>query len=116
MSAIKLMENNPEADAVVSVNHIEEPHPDKLFKINHENQLEPYMEKYKKPYEGRRQDLPKVYSRNGAIYLIKVDHILNESSIYGGVTIPYIMPFERSINIDTYNDIILMKSILNHEK
>ena len=65
------------------------------------------MEKYKKPYEGRRQDLPKVYSRNGAIYLIKVDHILNESSIYGGVTIPYIMPFERSINIDTYNDIIV---------
>ena len=116
INSIQLMRENLTATAVVSVTKIDEPHPDKLFKINKNNYLESYIERYKQPFEGRRQDLPNVYARNGAIYLVKTEHLLNKKSIYGGITIPYEMPFERSVNIDSYHDITIMESLLNRGK
>jgi len=116
INCLNLMEQNPFVSTVVSVTEVSEPHPDKLFKINKNNIIEPYIEKYNKPFEGRRQDLEKVYSRNGAIYLINVKHLLAKKLIYCGTTIPYQMPFERSVNIDSYNDLIIMEALLKHEK
>lgn len=115
-NCIDLMDRNPAASSIVSVTEISEPHPDKMFKISKNNTLESYNEKYKKPFEGRRQDLTPVYSRNGAIYLINVEHLLHKKSIYCGITIPYQMPFERSVNIDSYNDLTVMEAILKNEK
>lgn len=52
----------------------------------------------------RRQELPKAYVRNGAIYLTKTEVILRRKSLYGD-SIGYLeMPVERSANIDTLAD------------
>ncbi|HLD22769.1 MAG TPA: acylneuraminate cytidylyltransferase family protein [Sulfuricurvum sp.] len=52
----------------------------------------------------RRQDAPKSYDMNASIYIWKRDIILNENSLFLGKTGLYVMPEERSIDIDTELD------------
>jgi len=52
----------------------------------------------------RRQDTPKSYDMNASIYIWKRDTILNETSIFLENTGLYIMPEERSIDIDSELD------------
>lgn len=52
----------------------------------------------------RRQDAPKSYDMNASIYIWKRDTILNESSIFLEKTGLYVMPEERSIDIDNELD------------
>lgn len=48
----------------------------------------------------RRQDLPEVYSLNGAIYVAQVDWLLHNKTFVTDETYAYIMPGERSVDID----------------
>ena len=52
----------------------------------------------------RRQDAPKSYDMNASIYIWKRDVILNENSLFLENTGLYVMPEERSIDIDTELD------------
>lgn len=52
----------------------------------------------------RRQDAPKSYDMNASIYIWKRDTILNEKSIFLEKTGLYVMPEERSIDIDNEMD------------
>jgi len=52
----------------------------------------------------RRQDAPKSYDMNASIYIWKRDVVLNENSIFLEKTGLYVMPEERSIDIDTELD------------
>ncbi len=49
----------------------------------------------------RRQDAPKSYDMNASIYIWKRDNILNKKSLFLEKTGLYVMPEERSIDIDT---------------
>lgn len=61
----------------------------------------------------RRQDLPKVYRYNGAIYIIKTDVFIKERTFETDNITGYVMATEKSIDIDTITDFkiaeILMK-------
>lgn len=52
----------------------------------------------------RRQDAPKSYDMNASIYIWKRDVILNEGSLFLEKTGLYVMPEERSIDIDNELD------------
>lgn len=52
----------------------------------------------------RRQDAPKSYDMNASIYIWKRDSILNEKALFLETTGLYVMPEERSIDIDTELD------------
>lgn len=52
----------------------------------------------------RRQDTPKSYDMNASIYIWKRHIILNENSLFLENTGLYVMPEERSIDIDTELD------------
>lgn len=52
----------------------------------------------------RRQDAPKSYDMNASIYIWKRDIILNEKTLFLDKTGLYVMPEERSIDIDTELD------------
>jgi len=52
----------------------------------------------------RRQDAPKSYDMNASIYIWKRDVILNVKSLFTEKTGLYVMPEERSIDIDTEID------------
>lgn len=55
----------------------------------------------------RRQDLPPALWRNGAIYLVKTEVFKRQQKFITKDCIPYVMPAERSVNIDSIEDLKL---------
>ncbi|WP_304063972.1 cytidylyltransferase domain-containing protein [Pedobacter glucosidilyticus] len=90
-------------DMVVSVKEAKE---NPYFTLFEEN-TEGFLTKSKEGHFKRRQDCPKVYAYNGAMYLIRVK-ALHEKGISNFNHIKKIlMPVERSIDIDTEADWVL---------
>jgi N-acylneuraminate cytidylyltransferase len=53
----------------------------------------------------RRQDLPKVWAINEAIYVFRTPLLFDaEPSLYGDRTVVYVMPAERGLAIDDARD------------
>ena len=52
----------------------------------------------------RRQDLPAVFTLNGAVYAARVPHLQQTRSFVAADTVAHLMPRERSIDIDTLED------------
>jgi len=52
----------------------------------------------------RRQDLPKVYALNGAVYVAKISKLFNSRSFINNNTYSYVMSPKRSIDIDSVKD------------
>jgi len=97
------------ADSVVSVYQVEKLHPWKIKRIV-DDRLVAYIEN---EIEGtRRQDLPLVYIRNGGIYAVQRDIIMKRNSIFGTDCRPYIMPPERSVDINNEMDFIFAEALL----
>lgn len=92
-------------NSLVSVTLLEEPHPFKLKKIQNKF-LVPFLKNTNS--EIPRQQLDKVYKLNGSIYLIK-KNILEYKKSFFDKTMPYIMDEKYSLNIDTINDLKLLK-------
>jgi CMP-N,N'-diacetyllegionaminic acid synthase len=61
----------------------------------------------------RSQDLPIYYRLNGAIYVAKIDYLLENEGFFGSNTTAYIMDQKRSVDIDTKIDYELCKLLLN---
>ena len=55
---------------------------------------------------------PPAYMRNGAIYVTKRDTLIEKNSIWGDSITPYIMPQERSHNIDDEIDFITSELVM----
>lgn len=77
--------------------------PYKSFKENKLGYLEGLVDN-KTPFM-RRQDLPKVYMPNGAIYITYVNIFLKTGSLFSAKTLPYIMDAIISIDIDNEEDV-----------
>jgi len=100
-------EENTEADAIVSVVRHDAPHPDKIMKIDNG---------WLRSYLGRetmvpRQSLPPVYALNGAFYLISLLGLQKKRTFIPEYSIPFIMPPERSVNLDGPLDLMLINLI-----
>lgn len=87
------------ADSVVGVCPVLHDHPHFLMRINDGGLVEPYDGTRAVPL--RHQEIPPVYALNGAIYLARRETLLARRSWFGGQTRPYVMPVERSMDIDT---------------
>lgn len=98
-----------QADAVVSVTEASA-HPYWMKRINKAGHLEDFLSK-EQSYT-QRQMLPAVYTLNGAIYLTRRDTLLQRSSFYGEATYAYVMPPERSIDIDSPWDLHVVDLIM----
>ena len=57
----------------------------------------------------RRQDLPKTYLSNGAIYIIKVEEFLNRNKFFTDKTVSFVMDAKKSIDLDTLEDLEKIK-------
>ena len=69
------------------------------------------VKKFKKKLT-RRQDTPKVYDINASIYIWSRKSILNQKKIITNQTGAYLMPSERSIDIDSYLDWKIVEFLL----
>lgn len=60
-----------------------------------------------------RQDIPPVYALNGAVYVAEVSWLLKNQGFVNDETLAYVMPKERSIDIDTETDLAISTIILS---
>lgn len=96
-------------DSVVSVCEVEHP-PLWMYTIEYDK-LKPLIESRDKII--RRQDAPKVYRPNGAVYVTHRDTIVKENRLIGNDTRPYIMSPMRSIDIDAELDFKLAELLMS---
>lgn len=61
----------------------------------------------------RRQEMPLYYRVNGCIYINKISELSSEKS-FNDNSVPYIMPPERSIDIDEWKDIVVARYYLEN--
>jgi len=102
-----------DTESVVSVTRVWDHHPSRLKYIE-DDELRDF---YPEVAESRRQDLePAAYVRNGSIYATSVDAFRRTGCRLSGVTRPYVMPEERSINIDEERDFMLAELIMKEGK
>jgi len=60
----------------------------------------------------RRQDMPKAFVLNGAVYVNHCETLLKEHNTLPKGTLAYVMPVERSLDLDTEWDFYLAEKIL----
>ena len=101
-------------DAIVSVTPVE-CHPYWMKQIDKTGHMHDFIT-LETPIT-RRQDLPPLYSLNGALYLARWSILLELRTWYTDNTIAFVMPRERSLEIDSSWDLYLAELILkNREK
>jgi CMP-N-acetylneuraminic acid synthetase len=105
----KFLKNKPKT--IVSISKFEHP-PSWIFKIVN-GKLKPII---KSPKILRRQESPILYSPNGAIYVFNSSSIMKKDFEYGANDLPYIMPIERSIDIDSELDFKLAELLFKRKK
>lgn len=76
------------------------------------------MQNFLKPevINKNRQELPTFYRINGAIYLAYCDYLKTRKTLFGNETYAYVMPRERSIDIDSQIDLEFAEYLLKVKK
>jgi CMP-N-acetylneuraminic acid synthetase len=108
--AIDLLEQTG-ADSVISFVDVGEKHPARMKFITAQGKvIDP---PFKEAFEGqRRQDLPKLYLREGSVYLTRRNVLMEQSSVQGSDCRAWLIPQERTCNIDTPFDLFLAEQML----
>ena len=102
------------ADCVISVQEALS-HPYSVMQVAEDQKLSEFlMSSEDDASYQRRQVRPKFYSLNGAIFIFKVDVLLTNKNTYPELTFTYVMPKERSLDVDTSWDLHIANLILNH--
>jgi N-acylneuraminate cytidylyltransferase/CMP-N,N'-diacetyllegionaminic acid synthase len=86
------------ADSIISVVKVDK-HPNWMQVIDSDGKLRDFITGGSSVQ--KRQDMEPVYALNGAIYLIRRDILMSKMTFFVEDTYAYIMPPERSIDIDT---------------
>ena len=107
--AISKLIQEKDATALISVKEIDNKIL-KAFKINNNGYLEG-ISNNKYPFM-RRQDLPKVFMPNGAIYIISINEFLKTKRLFSDNAISYLMNEEKSLDIDTIDDFEKIKNYI----
>jgi N-acylneuraminate cytidylyltransferase len=79
-----------------------------MYQVSSEGYLRPLIERND---IHRRQDLPEVFALNGAVYVVSCSALLAERRLMTSDCIPYVMPFERSVDIDSEFDFMVFETL-----
>lgn len=94
--------------SVCSVSRCDDNHPARMYRLGEDQRLAPLMPELASL---RRQDLPPVYLRNGALYVFSTEDALAETIIKSDM-IAYVMPSSTAINIDSELDLLVLDAYL----
>jgi CMP-N,N'-diacetyllegionaminic acid synthase len=83
-----------------------------MYTVNEANLLTPLLNSER--VITRRQDMPEVYALNGAVYVANIPFLMDKKSFITEETFAYVMPRERSIDIDSELDLKIASMLLNH--
>ena len=99
-----------ESPACVSLTEVQQS-PYWMYHLDDNMKLKPFVQNVETI--NRRQDLPKVYVLNGAVYVAKSGFILNRKSFLSNETAGYIMSGKNSVDIDTELDFSYCEWLIN---
>jgi CMP-N-acetylneuraminic acid synthetase len=102
---------NNKVDSVTSVCQMADKHPVRMKRIVN-GILKDFCTEFPEGEGSRRQDLEPCYIRNGAIYAMTRNCIVNKFSRHGSGSLAYVMDELSSVNIDTQLDLIVARSLL----
>lgn len=108
--SIQLILDNEKSDSLISCYEGTHVHPNIMY-INRNSVYYPFLMENKLI---NRQDFDKVFVRNGAIYISSRNLILEKHRIVGDNPKVYLMPRERSINIDEQYDLKIVRLLMEH--
>lgn len=103
------------AESVVSVVDVGGHHPLRMKRVVAGDRLINYIEQGGEDMRPR-QVLPPTYIRNGALYVAKRDVIMEKQTFVGEDCRAYIMPGDRSVNIDVFEDFLVAEYYLQVNK
>ena len=110
--AIRIFVEHPQSESLVSITEV--PHscvPESIMEINN-GYLVPFKDWDQNL--NARQLKPKYYARNGAaIYVTRYDCVMNSKRILGNNILPYFMPIECSVDVDTEFDLNICDYLLH---
>ena len=81
-----------------------------MYQIDGENRLIPLF-----PHDHdtpRRQQLPPSYVLNGAVYVVRTEAMLEHKRFVFDDSVAYVMPYDRSVDIDSEADLVLANRVL----
>lgn len=88
-----------------------DPPPEQLYRPAEGGRLVPLLPEA--PREVRRQDRPPCWAVNGAVYVVDVSWFRRGRAFVGPETVGYLMPRERSIDIDDALDLAVAAALLD---
>ncbi|RKL69100.1 acylneuraminate cytidylyltransferase [Salipaludibacillus neizhouensis] len=97
------------ADTVLSVSPLEYAL-NTLMKVNTSGCMTPYLA------NNSFNKTDQIYRLNGAIYVVRVQTIIENKSFSSSHSIPYIMPLDKSVDIDTAFDFQLVSFLMKKEQ
>ena len=62
----------------------------------------------------RRQDLPKVYFRDGCYYVSSVDSLKSNRSLFAHPQLPFVRNGDLLLNIDGKRDLLVAETLINN--
>jgi CMP-N-acetylneuraminic acid synthetase len=101
------------ADSVISFVEVGDRHPARMKFIDADGRVidPPFAERV----EGqRRQDLPKMYLREGSVYVTRRDVLVHDGSVKGNDCRAWIVAADRACNIDEPIDWMLAEVLVRH--
>ncbi len=103
--------NSGKFDSVISGFPVTEHHPAKMYFMEGDlaRSVSPEFE------TARRQDLPPVCRRNGAIFWTTREWFAKTGKLWGGRTGLVVMPHERSVDIDAPEDLVAAQAYLRRK-
>ena len=111
-STLEIFSSSPNSKSLVSIKEVDE-NPYWMKIIDEDHYLKNFI--LKQNNFTRRQDLPKVYILNGAIYIMRIADFMNYKSFDVDNTIPFIMDKKTSIDIDVEEDFVLAENFVKKE-
>lgn len=116
--AIEKIEKEESADSLISVSKVPDHFSPFWVKKIEDNKILPYLEGDKieddKKFT-RKQDLPKLYWKNGGIYVIKYKTLIEKDSLFGEICIPHISEAKHIVNIDSESDFTQAEFLMKNE-
>jgi CMP-N-acetylneuraminic acid synthetase len=109
LGTIQLIERHPEADSAVTVVRVDHLNNPIKMKVMKGDELIPFIE----PEKGRlsADQLPVLYVRNCAVYVTRREDIESFTDVMGRRSVGYLMPAERSVDINELFDFELAEFI-----
>ena len=109
LGTIQLIERHPEADSAVTVMKVDHLNNPIKMKVLDGDKLIPFLE----PEKGRlaADQLPVLYVRNCAVYITRRENIESITDVMGRRSVGYLMPAERSVDINELFDFELAEFI-----